>query len=68
MMRQMRPKVAPDLSRLAEALREHGDKSDLMESRKAFAEKRKPNFNGWVNPEDRYRMPRLETLNDKPEK
>ena len=68
MMRQMRPKVTPDLSRLAEALREHGDKSDLMESRKAFAEKRKPNFKGWVNSEDRYRMPRLETLNDKPEK
>ena len=64
----MRPKVTPDLSRLAEALREHGDKSDLMESRKAFAEKRKPNFKGWVNSEDRYRMPRLETLNDKPEK
>jgi enoyl-CoA hydratase/carnithine racemase len=68
MMRQMRPKVAPDLSSLAEALREHGDKSDLMESRKAFAEKRKPNFKGWVNPEDRYRMPRLETLIDQPEK
>jgi enoyl-CoA hydratase/carnithine racemase len=67
MMRQMRPKVAPDLSRLAAALKEHGDKSDLMESRKAFAEKRKPNFNGWVHPEDRYNMPRLETLADKPE-
>ncbi len=61
MMRQMRPKVAPDLSGLAAALREHGDKSDLMESRRAFAEKRKPSFKGWVNPEDRYRMPRLES-------
>lgn len=62
MMRQMRPKVAPDLSRLAEALHEHGDKSDLMESRSAFAEKRKPNFKGWLDPEDRYRMPTLESV------
>jgi len=34
----------------------------LMESRKAFSEKRQPNFNGWVHPEDRSRMPRLESL------
>ena len=60
MMRQMRPKVAPDLSRLAAALHEHGDKSDLMESRSAFAEKRTPNFKGWLNPEDRYNLPPLE--------
>ena len=60
MMRQMRPKMAPDLSQLAAALHEHGDKSDLMESRSAFAEKRTPNFKGWLNPEDRYNMPRLE--------
>jgi enoyl-CoA hydratase/carnithine racemase len=64
MMRQMRPAVAPDLSRLAEALHEHGDKSDLMESRRAFAEKRQPNFRGWVNPEDRYHIPRLESFRD----
>jgi hypothetical protein len=38
-----------------------------MESRKAFSEKRQPNFNGWVNPEDRYRMPRLESLSVNPE-
>jgi enoyl-CoA hydratase/carnithine racemase len=62
MMREMRPKVAPDLSQLAQALHEHGDKSDLMESRKAFAEKRAPNFKGWLNPEDRYSMPRLESV------
>ena len=62
MMRQMRPQVAPDLSRLAEALNEHGDKSDLMESRSAFAEKREPNFKGWVHPEDRHRMPKLESM------
>jgi enoyl-CoA hydratase/carnithine racemase len=65
MMRQMRPKVSAELGRLAAALHEHGDKTDLMESRKAFAEKRKPEFKGWVNPEDRHRMPRLDTLPDK---
>ena len=64
MMRQMRPQVAPDLSRLAEALHEHGDKSDLMESRAAFAEKRKPNFKGWLDPEDRYRMPTLDSAKE----
>ena len=63
MMRQMRPKVAPDLSALAEALHEHGDKNDLMESRSAFAEKRTPNFKGWVNPEDRYNMPTVDSVN-----
>ncbi len=62
MMRHMRPQVAPDLSVLADALHEHGDKSDLMESRSAFAEKRKPNFKGWLNPEDRFRMPTLDSL------
>ena len=60
MMRQMRPNVAPNLTRLAAALHEHGDTSDQMESRMAFAEKRTPNFKGWVNPEDRYNMPRSE--------
>lgn len=67
MMRQMRPRVAPDLDRLAKALHDHGDKSDLMESRRAFADKRKPNFKGWVNPGDRDRMPRLETFSDQPQ-
>jgi len=28
-----------------------------MESRAAFAEKRKPNFKGWNDPDDRYRLP-----------
>jgi enoyl-CoA hydratase/carnithine racemase len=68
MMRQMRPKVAPDLSRLAEALHEHGDKSDLMEARRAFAEKRKPNFKGWLDPEDRCRMPTLESVKVDPKR
>ena len=33
-----------------------------MESRAAFAEKRKPNFKGWNDPEDRYRLPTLESV------
>jgi hypothetical protein len=57
----MRPLVAPNLQRLAAQLHEHGDKEDLMESRRAFAEKRKPNFKGWLDPADRHRLPTLET-------
>jgi len=60
MMRQMRARVAPNLQRLAAKLHEHGDKEDLMESRRAFAEKRKPNFKGWNDPADRHRLPTLE--------
>ena len=58
MMRQMRPEPAPDIKVLADKLHDHGAKSDLMESRAAFAEKRKPNFKGWNDPEDRYRLPK----------
>jgi enoyl-CoA hydratase/carnithine racemase len=61
MMRQMRPAVGPDHARLAKALHEHGAKSDLMESRAAFAEKRAPSFKGWDNPQDRYHLPTLES-------
>lgn len=61
MMRQMRPAPNVDQQKLAEALHEHGAKSDLMESRAAFAEKRKPNFKGWNDPEDRYRLPTLQS-------
>jgi enoyl-CoA hydratase/carnithine racemase len=64
MMRQMRPAPGPDMDRLAAALHEHGAKSDLMESRAAFAEKRKPRFKGWDDPKDRYRAPTLDTLKD----
>ena len=60
MMRQMRPRVLPEQEVLAEKLHNHGAKSDRMESRAAFAEKRKPNFIGWDDPQDRYRMPQLE--------
>ena len=59
MMRQMRPAPAPEQDRLAKALHDHGAKSDLMESRAAFAEKRPPQFKGWDDPQDRYRMPKL---------
>src|SRR5690349_18522020 len=62
MMRQMRPAPAPEMKRLADALHEHGAKSDLMESRAAFAEKRKPNFKDWNDPEDRYRLPTHNSL------
>ncbi|MDB3952450.1 enoyl-CoA hydratase/isomerase family protein [Alphaproteobacteria bacterium] len=65
MTRQMRPKMDPDFEKLAEALHEHGDKEDLMESRRAFKEKRKPNFNGWVNPADRFNAPTLESVTGK---
>ena len=60
MMRQMRPEPSQSHQALAVKLHEHGDKSDLMESRAAFSEKRKPNFKGWLDPEDRYRMPKLQ--------
>ena len=60
MMREMRPKIDQNLLDLATALHDHGDKDDLIESRKAFAEKRKPKFKGWKNPEDRNRPPRLQ--------
>jgi enoyl-CoA hydratase/carnithine racemase len=64
MMRQMRPAPGPDMQRLAAALHDHGAKSDLMESRAAFAEKRKPAFKGWDDPKDRHRTPTLDTLKD----
>jgi len=59
MMRQMRPAPTAEQQRLATALHEHGAKSDRMESRSAFAEKRRPNWKGWDDPQDRYRLPTL---------
>jgi len=61
MMRQMRPMPSPPQQKLAAALHEHGAKTDLLESRAAFAEKRRPNFKGWDNPQDRYKLPSLDT-------
>ncbi len=60
MMRQMRPEPSDAQNALAAKLHDHGDKSDLMESRAAFAAKRKPNFKGWIDPQDRYKLPKLE--------
>jgi enoyl-CoA hydratase/carnithine racemase len=60
MMRQMRPRVPPPFERLARRLHEHGAKEDLLESRRAFAEKRAPNFKGWNDPADRRRTPALD--------
>jgi enoyl-CoA hydratase/carnithine racemase len=59
MMRQMRPSPTDEQQRLAVLLHEHGDKNDLMESRAAFAEKRKPNFKGWNDPQDRFKLPTI---------
>jgi len=64
MMRQMRPLPSSEQQRLAAALKEHGAKSDLIESRAAFAEKRPPRFKGWDDPEDRYRLPTLDTVEE----
>jgi enoyl-CoA hydratase/carnithine racemase len=55
--RAIRPTIAPEHEALASRLREHGAKSDLMESRRAFAEKREPVFRGWDSPGDRERTP-----------
>jgi len=60
MMRQMRPRVPPPFERLARRLHEHGAKEDLLESRRAFAEKRRPNFKGWNDPADRRHTPALD--------
>jgi hypothetical protein len=59
LMRAMRPRVADEFEELAARLKEHGAKDDLMESRRAFAEKRPPRFKGWDHPEDRLRTPKL---------
>jgi enoyl-CoA hydratase/carnithine racemase len=60
MMRLMRPQPTEAQRRLADALHHHGARSDLIESRAAFAEKRAPNFKGWDDPADRYRLPKLD--------
>jgi enoyl-CoA hydratase/carnithine racemase len=62
MMRQMRPSPTSEQQRLAEALHQHGALSDRMESRAAFAEKRRPNWKGWDDPQDRYRLPTLDSV------
>jgi len=64
MMRRMRPEPNPRQQRLAEALHQHGALSDRMESRAAFAEKRRPNWKGWDDPQDRYRLPTLDSVEE----
>ena len=59
MMRLMRPEPSDAHKELATRLHEHGDKSDLIEGRAAFAEKRKPNWKGWHKPDDRNNLPGL---------
>jgi enoyl-CoA hydratase/carnithine racemase len=60
MMRLMRPRPSAAQQALAARLHEHGAKGDLLESRAAFAEKRAPNWQGWEDPADRYRLPGLD--------
>ncbi|OGA48711.1 MAG: hypothetical protein A3F74_20840 [Betaproteobacteria bacterium RIFCSPLOWO2_12_FULL_62_58] len=60
MMRAMRQRPSDELEQLAARLKDHGAKEDLMESRRAFAEKRPPRFKGWDHPENRHRTPKLE--------
>lgn len=62
MMRAMRPAPSEEQLLLAERLGQHGDLNDRMESRAAFAEKRKPNFKGWLDPGDRAQTPSLESI------
>jgi enoyl-CoA hydratase/carnithine racemase len=59
MTRALRGRVPDDIEAYAKLLHNHGAQSDRVESRKAFAEKRKPNWKGWDNPGDRERTPRF---------
>jgi len=62
MMHALQARVPEEMEHLAGRLRDHGAKGDLMESRRAFAEKRTPHFKGWDNPDDRFRTPTLESV------
>ena len=59
LMRAMRPRVPDEIEELAGRLKNHGAKEDLMESRRAFAEKRPPRWKGWDHPDDRKNTPKL---------
>ncbi len=64
MMRAMRPEPSKEQLLLADRLGQHGDLNDRMESRAAFAEKRKPEFKGWLDPGDRAKTPTIETIRE----
>ena len=64
MMRQMRPAPAPEQQRLAAALNEHGAKSDLHGIARRLRRKAPPNFKGWDDPQDRYRLPTLDSVEE----
>ena len=59
MMRAMRGAPSDELEDFAARLKDHGAKEDLTESRRAFAEKRAPNFKGWNQPGDRLKTPKF---------
>ena len=62
LMRAVRPHMPEDLEELGRRLSTWGAMSDMMESRRAFAEKRAQVWKGWDNPEDRRRAPTLESI------
>lgn len=47
MARRLRPQISRDLEELGSRLRTNGAVEDIMESRRAFSEKRKPNYKGF---------------------
>jgi enoyl-CoA hydratase/carnithine racemase len=57
MTRATRPVIGEQLRVTASQLRDFGDASDLVESRKAFAEKREPSFVGWDDRHPRSAVP-----------
>jgi len=45
--KMLRPRIPAEIDALGEKLRSNGAVEDIMESRRAFSEKRKPNFKGF---------------------
>jgi enoyl-CoA hydratase/carnithine racemase len=62
MTRAMRPTIDPGLQELARELRNYGPATDLIESRKAFAERRDPSFVGWDDEHPRAKTPGWEQV------